>query len=405
LILPAGPLTGVSGPEEARRCAVTGLGIVSAAGPAVRGFQAAIHGLARERPAGPCPAGACPPAISRHPRDRAFRLAVQALCEAATQAGLADRPLPLGGALVLGTTLGGALKAQRWHEALLAGRPTRRADLLQAPLHALGDHLARHFGLDGPCLTVSNACVSGTDALGLALDLIRSGEAERVFAGGVDTLHRFNRAGFSCLGILSDDDCRPFDPERRGIRLGEAAAFLVLESAAAARRRGAAVLAELAGYGSACDALHVTAPDPAGGGAGRAIAAALEDAGVGPCEVDFISLHGVGTRFGDGMEAAALGRVFGRRACCIPATSLRPVVGHTLGSAGAVDSVACVLAITEGTIPPTANHRRLDPELAAPLRIVRQPLVTPVRVALNTSSGFGGVNAAVVFKRWQVTPE
>jgi len=337
----------------------------------------------------------------RRGRDDAFHIAVSALAEAAGQADLAR--FPAGSALAVGTTLGGAIAGQSWHRAQLEGRPGRRRDLLQAPLHAVADHLARRFGLDGPRAVISNACVSSSNALGLALDLIRTGESEVVVAGGVDTLHRFNFSGFAAMGALTGGECRPFDPTRAGMLLGEAAAFLVVESEASARRRGARPLAELAGYGASCDAVHVTAPDREGRGACRAISAALADAGVAPGQIDFVSLHGVGTPFTDGMEAAAMRRVFGERAAQVSSASLRPVTGHTLGSVGAIDSIACIFAIGHATAPPTANHRSLDATLASPLKIFRRARRMPVRIALNTSSGFGGANAAVLFRAWRET--
>lgn len=397
------------------RIAVTGMGIVCAAGAGVDAFTRALEeGRPGDRAAEHLEApehqariGATIPvpelATQKGPRDRAFPLASRALGEALTCAGLTPADLPDDTALLVGTSLGGALAAQRWHEATIKGEPGRRADLLQAPLHSLSDHLAREYGLRGPRTTISNACVSGTNALGLALGMLRAGECEIAIAGGVDTLHSFNFAGFATLWALTSEKVRPFDPRRTGMLLGEASAFLVLETEERARARlgDQGVLAEVAGYGSSGDAVHITAPDREGGGAYRAIAQALQDAGVGGDEVDFVSLHGTGTMYMDSMEAAAMGRVFGDRVTQVPATSLRPVTGHTLGSAGAVDSVACLIAIQEGFVPPTANHGELDPNLPNPLRIVSEVLRGPVEVALNTCSGFAGSNAAVVFRRWR----
>ena len=393
-------------------CVLTGLGVVSAAGPGTAPFLEAIErggdgGGPLPHLAGPTHQPRIGAALSRDlgggdpgPWDRAFRMSSAAAAEALAGAGLAAGDLPGACGLVLGTTLGGAIKAQRWHAGLLAGRRRRRADLLQAPLHAIADHLGRRFGFAGPRTVVSNACVSGTNALGLALDLIRGGEAEIVLAGGVDSLHGFNFTGFAALGLLTRDRCAPFDPRGRKMLLGEAAAFLVVESADSARRRGARVHAELAGYGCACDAFRVTTPSPEGAGAGRAIRMALADAGVTLEEVDMISLHGVGTLPLDGMECAALRQVFAGRRRPLPATSLRPVTGHTLGGVGALDTVACVLAVERGIVPPTGRPGDRVPDLPPPVHLVRAPLKTPIRVALNTSSGFGGVNAALVVRRW-----
>lgn len=392
------------------RVVVTGMGVLSAAGTTVPEFSAALRaGRPGDRPApwliapshqtrmgAVLPEGVEPE--DRGPWDKAQRMAIAAVGQAATQAGLGEGAFPVPTALLLGTSLGNALAAQRWHRERLAGRPGRRGDLLQAPVHAITDGVARRFRIGGPRTTISNACVSGTNAIGTALDMLRAGEVELAIAGGVDTLHSFNFAGFATLWALTQERCRPFDSERTGMLLGESAAFLVMEPEDRARARGARPLAEVAGYGSSGDAVHITAPDREGGGAYRAMNAALADAGATPADVDFVSLHGTGTLYADGMEAAAMGRVFGARVREVPAASLRPVTGHTMGSAGSIDSVACVLAITEGFVPPTANHRSLDPNLPAPLRILTECLRGPVRLALNTSSGFAGSNATVVFK-------
>jgi 3-oxoacyl-[acyl-carrier-protein] synthase II len=398
------------------RCVFTGIGVVSAAGLGTAAFQEAIE--RGEDGAGPLPRVKGPShqprigaVLRRHPLaedlgplDRVFRMASAAVAEALADAGLAAGDLPGGCGLVLGTTLAGAIKAQRWHADLLAGRRPRRADLLQAPLHAIADYLGRRFGFTGPRTVVTNACVSGTNALGLALDLIRAREAEVVVAGGVDSLHSFNFTGFAALGTLTRDRCMPFDPAGRKMLLGEAAAFLVVESGELARLRGARVQAELAGYGCACDAFRITTPRPDGAGAGRAIGMALADAGVTPEEVDFVSLHGLGTPYLDGMESAALRRIFGDRQRELPASSLRPVTGHTLGGVGALDTVASVLAVARGFVPPTGRPGDRDPNLHPPIHLTRTLLRMPIRVALNTSSGFGGVNAALVVRRWEAEP-
>jgi 3-oxoacyl-[acyl-carrier-protein] synthase II len=394
-----------------RAAVITGAGIVSSAGDGVEAFRSAIdEGRSGARAAPHLDAPEAHPRMAavvedgpvgrRRPRDRAFAMARKAVGEALRAAGIdrhADEPLT---GLALGTTLGGADAAQSVHAALLAGRRPRRADLLQAPLHALADHLVRRFGLEGPCVVVSNACVSATAAIGMALDLVRSGETDAVVAGGVDTLHGFNFTGFAALGLLTADRCLPFHPVGSRMLLGEAAAFLVVENEASARRRGARVLAALAGYGSSCDAWHVITPAPDGNGVCRAVRAALADAGMAPDDVDFVSLHGVGTGAMDRMEARAMTALFGDRPRGLPAASLRPVTGHSLGSAGAVDAIACVLALSGGRVFPTPAG---DPASILPpsVRLERNARDAPLRVAVNTSSGFGGVNAAIVLRRWE----
>jgi 3-oxoacyl-[acyl-carrier-protein] synthase II len=396
------------------RVVVSGMGILSAAGSGVEAFAQAIEeGRPGDRSAshllGPEAQRKIGATIqeaeyqsSSDPLDPAFRMAARALGEALESANLDASALPEDCALLVGTSLGGAVAAQSWHQDLLHHKSPRRDDILQAPLHALTDWLGSHFHVRGPRSTLSNACVSGTNAVGMALDMIRSGECDVALAGGVDSLHDFNFSGFATLWSLTSERCRPFDASRTGMLLGEAAAFLVLESEDHALKRlnGRPPLAELAGYGSSGDAVHITAPDREGGGAYRSIRMAFEDAGVSAEEIDFVSLHGTGTMYADAMETAAMGRIFGERVSEVPATSLRPVTGHTLGSAGSVDSIACVVALNRDFVPPTPNHQELDPALPSPIRVITEVLRGPIEVALNTSSGFAGSNASVIFRKW-----
>lgn len=395
------------------RIAVTGMGIISACGRGPDAFAAAIeagtpgdraapHLAAPEHQAKVAATIPIPEFAEQAPgaEDRVYHLADQALADAEAAAGLRGALDPARTALVVGTSLGGVIAGQEWHEARLNGGEGARAAARQAPLHAVTDELAHRRGLTGPRTTVSNACVSGTNAIGIGLDMLRAGECDVALVGGVDTLHRFNFCGFATLWALTSEKCRPFDATRTGMLLGEAGAFLVLETEAHAAARGAAPLAEVAGYGSSGDAVHITAPDREGGGAFRAMSAALADAGLTAADVDLVSLHGTGTMYADGMEAAAMGRVFGDRSGAVPAFSLRPITGHTLASAGAVDSVACVLALARGFVPGTPNHLALDPDLPAPVGISSETRRLDGRVALNTSSGFAGSNASVVFRRW-----
>jgi 3-oxoacyl-[acyl-carrier-protein] synthase II len=237
------------------------------------------------------------------------------------------------------------------------------------------------------------ACASGNVALGAALDLLRSGRADVVVAGGVDALHDFVLAGFGCLKALDPAPCRPFDRSRRGLNLGEAACFLVVESEVHARARGARVRAWLDGAGVAADAVHMTGPDKQGRGAARAIATALADGGRRADEVDFVSAHGTATVFNDLMEGKALALAFGARVP--PVNSIKSALGHTLGAAAALEALACVRTLETGLVPPTPGLGELDPEIA--LDVVHGAArALPARVVLSTASGFGGTNAAVV---------
>jgi 3-oxoacyl-(acyl-carrier-protein) synthase len=250
----------------------------------------------------------------------------------------------------------------------------------------------------GPLVVPSVACASGNVALDAALALIRSGRCDVVLAGGADVLHDFVIQGFASLKALDPAPCRPFDRSRRGLNLGEAAAFLVLESEPHARARGARIRAFLDGTGVAADAVHMTGPDREGRGAARAMAAALADAGRDASAVDFVSAHGTATVFNDLMEGQALRLVLGARAGAVPVNSIKGALGHTLGAAAALEAIVCVRTLESGRIPPTAGLTEIDPQIA--LDVVHGAARSAdVQVALSTSSGFGGTNGAVVLSR------
>jgi 3-oxoacyl-[acyl-carrier-protein] synthase II len=245
-------------------------------------------------------------------------------------------------------------------------------------------------------VTTQLACASGTQAVALAADWIRTGRADVVLAGGTDLLCRFVVAGFNALRATAEV-ARPFDRERRGLVLGEGAAVLLLEAKDHAARRGAAALARVLGVGAAGDAVHMTAPDREGRGAARAMAAALADAALRPAAVDFVSAHGTGTPYNDGMEAAAITSVFGRRGVAVD--SIKGAIGHTLGAAGAFEAVVCVEALRAGAIPPTTGLVDVDPACADLDLVQGAARERRVAVALSTSSGFAGTNAALVLGR------
>jgi 3-oxoacyl-[acyl-carrier-protein] synthase II len=281
---------------------------------------------------------------------------------------------------------------EAWDAARTAGA-TPPDGVERIPYWAPAVRLARAYGCRGPVATAQLACASGTHAVALAADWVAAGRADVVLAGGTDLLCRFVVAGFNALRATAPA-ARPFDRARQGLVLGEGAAIVVVESAAHAARRGGRVRARVLGSGAAADAVHMTAPDRAGGGAARAIDGALADAGVAPAGVGFVSAHGTGTRFNDAMEAAALARVFGHRG--VPVNSIKGAIGHALGAAGAFEVVACVATLATGVIPPTAGLVDPDPECAALDLVHGAPRRVPVTVAVSSSSGFAGANAALV---------
>jgi len=246
---------------------------------------------------------------------------------------------------------------------------------------------------------VSTACSSSAFAIALAAETIRRGEAPIALAIGTDGLCRLTYAGFDALQALDPDRCRPFDRDRQGLSLGEGAAALVLEDAAHARARGARARAALAGWGTATDAHHVTAPHPDGAGALAALAAALGDAGLAPEAVSYVNAHGTGTPQNDAVEVAVLRRVFGRRLPHVPVSSTKSQLGHCLGAAGAIEAVVTVLALDEGIVPPTVSLRTPDPAWADLDLVPNAGRRAPLDVAVTSSYGFGGHNVTLALAR------
>ena len=261
------------------------------------------------------------------------------------------------------------------------------------------DHIATHLNLLGPRTTFMTACSSGATAIGFARDLIRSHAADIMVCGGTEPLCRITYSAFNALQAVDPDPCKPFDRHRRGLTLGEGAGIVILESLDHARRRGAPIYGEILGCGITCDANHMTAPDIEGNGAAAAMTAALADAGVSADRVDYINAHGTATPANDRMEALAMGRVFGKRARHIPVSSTKSMIGHTLGAAGAIEALACLLAIERDFVPPTIHHDAPDDD--CPLDVVPEHS-RPARIdtVLSNSFAFGGNNTALVMGRF-----
>ena len=265
--------------------------------------------------------------------------------------------------------------------------------------------IAMQFGLRGYNNTVTTACAAGTQALGDALDTIRLGRADVMIAGGGEAgICELGLAAFAIMRALStqtDDPLkasRPFDANRDGFVCAEGAGILVLETLEHAQRRGARILAELAGYGASSDAYHVVAPCVDGEGAQRAMQVALEDAGVGIEDIDYINAHGTSTPANDAAETIAIKGVFGELAYRIPISSTKSMIGHALGASGAIESVASIMAIATGIVPPTINYETPDPGCDLDYVPNQARKVESVRCVLKNSFGFGGQNACLVFK-------
>jgi 3-oxoacyl-(acyl-carrier-protein) synthase len=254
----------------------------------------------------------------------------------------------------------------------------------------LADFIAKEFGANGPAMTVCNACSSGADAIGGALNWLQSGLCDIAITGGADEMNRVPLCGFNALGVASTEPCRPFDKNRSGLNLGEGAGVLVLETDASASMRGAKKNLELVGYGSAVDAHHLTAPHPEGRGLRRAIFQALETAGIDADQIAFINAHGTSTHENDKIEGATLNDLFDGT----PILSTKGYTGHTLGAAGGLEAVFTALGLSEGWIPASAGFQTLDEKIGF------FPTLGTTDVsgeyALSTSLAFGGSNAALV---------
>ncbi|MBI5509265.1 MAG: hypothetical protein HY903_10980 [Deltaproteobacteria bacterium] len=303
-------------------------------------------------------------------------------------------------ALLCGTSLGGmsafeAAHRTRWGEpsagpGLAVNRPPPSAATYDGPATAVGARLPLTTG----AWTLNTACSSAANALGLSRLWLAKGRIDAAVVAGVDVISPFVYAGFSCINAVDPEPTAPFGRDRRGLNLGEAAVAFVLTRSADAVHVPQPV--DLVGFGCACDAHHLTRPDPTGLGLGRAIAAALTDAGLGPGAIGLLSAHATGTPHNDRMEAAAFAHVFG--AALPPLHAAKPVAGHTLGASGAVDALAVMLMLQHEEVPPTFARGAPDPTLACqPTRERRR--LSPTTIALSTSSGFGGSNTALVFKR------
>jgi 3-oxoacyl-[acyl-carrier-protein] synthase II len=267
-------------------------------------------------------------------------------------------------------------------------------------------HISLALNAQGPNSTITTACVAGTQAVGEAARLIARGDADVMFAGGADSrIDPLLLLAYTALGALSraerpaEEVSRPFDGQRDGFVLGEGAAVLVLEDLERARLRGAGIYAEVLGFASSFDAYAVTKPDPKAGGAVRAIEWALRDARTDRQDVDYINAHGTSTRLNDVMETNAVKRVFGEGARALPLSSIKSMIGHLIGAAGAVEAAALALTVRDGVLPPTINYHHPDPECDLDY-VPNCAREMPVRTALSTSFGFGGQNAALVLRRF-----
>ena len=309
--------------------------------------------------------------------------------------------------VITGSGIGGLKVIEDQHKILLERGPSRVSPFLIPMLIAdmAPGQISILLGLTGPNLSISTACASASHALGDALMALQQGRADVMLSGGTEAcITPLGLGGFCSAKALStrNDDpehaSRPFDLERDGFIMAEGAGILVLETLEHATARGAQVYCEIAGCGMTSDAYHMTAPDPEGKGATECIRLALEDARVSPQDVDYINAHGTSTEYNDKIESLSIKKVFGEYAKTVAISSTKSMTGHLLGAAGGVEAAVCALAIKNGIIPPTTNYQTPDPECDLDY-VPNEARERKVRVALSNSFGFGGHNAALVFKK------
>lgn len=344
------------------------------------------------------------------PENYVHRLSVESigrssqLAIAAARLALADAHLDLNNinkertGVCLGTTSGEPHYIERLDDRYVQGTLSTLGDefITGYPCHVVPGHVATELGLGGEIMMIPTACAAGNYAIAHASDVLRTGKAEFMLAGGADSFSRITYSGFARLGAIAPEICQPFDRNRKGMVPGEGAAMLVLETKEKAVARGAHIYCEVAGYGLSCDAHHMTAAHPQGEGAARAISMALHHSGIAAEEVDYISAHGTGTPTNDRLETIAVKKTFRDLAYEVPISSIKSMLGHTMGAASAIEAAVCALAITHHQIPATMNLRDQDPEcdLDYVPNVARK---CNVRVAMNNAYAFGGNNSSVIF--------
>ncbi len=345
---------------------------------------------------------------ARH-MDRFTQMAIAASLQAVEQSGIEVNSMNEDNiGVIVGSGIGGLSTLFKQTKLLLEKGPNRVSPFLVPMM--ITDMAAAQVSITlrvkGPNLCTTSACSSGSDAIGVAYELIRRGDTQAVITGGSEAIiNPIGITAFNALKAIStrNDEpqlaSRPFDTERDGFVIGEGAGILVLENLAHAQRRGAQILAEIMAYGATADAYHITQPDGAGDGAARAIQTALNKAGLATTEIDYINAHGTSTQLNDKMETTAIKSVFGDYAYHIPISSTKSMMGHLIGAAGAVEAAICIMVIQHGLIPPTINLTHPDPEcdLDYVPNVARRAKVT---TALSTSFGFGGHNSALVFRQY-----
>jgi 3-oxoacyl-[acyl-carrier-protein] synthase II len=308
----------------------------------------------------------------------------------------------------IGSGIGGFQTIEREHSALLEGGPRKISPFFipSAIINLASGQVSIRFGAKGPNLATCTACSASAHSIGDSYEIIKRGDAEAMIAGGSEAaITPMSVGGFGALRALStcnetpDTACRPFDRERDGFIIGEGAGVLILEELEHARRRGARIYAELVGYGMSGDAYHITAPSEDGDGAVRVMKMAIRKAGIRPDDIDYINAHGTSTPYNDKLETLAIKKAFGDHAYKVAISSTKSMTGHLLGGAGGLEAGISALAVHHQCVPPTINLENPDPECDLDY-VPHKNRAMPIRYALSNSFGFGGTNAALLFKKY-----
>jgi 3-oxoacyl-[acyl-carrier-protein] synthase II len=404
-----------------RRVFITGMGVVSSLGFGRKAFlESLLAGKSGARPVESFDVSSIDRKIAcevRGFRPRDFLTAAEArrvgrcsaMAIAATRMAVEDAGLTvehLAGdrtAVILGTTMGeanllGELESAWIHGGVDAVDP---AKIARYGTTLLPIHVARAVGARGMVQTLPAACAAGNYAIGFAADQIRAGRADIALSGASEIIEKLQFAGFVRLGAVAPERCQPYDKNRRGLLVGEGAAMLTLESEEHAMARGATLLAEVGGYGLACDAHHITRPHPEGAGSAQAMREAIRTSGLEPSDVDFINAHGTATDANDEIESRVIRTIFGDQR--VPISSVKSMIGHCMGASSALEAVSCVETILTGMYPPTMNLEEQDPECDVDV-VANAARKGPSDVVLNNALAFGGYDAVLLLAKPGVLP-
>jgi 3-oxoacyl-[acyl-carrier-protein] synthase II len=406
-----GQFSGVNGKQTTARVAVVAAGVVSPLGFGMRETLDSLReswdcvtpvtrfsvAQCRCKTAGQVPDDRLLTSRGEPPHSRRLHRASHMMIEALKEV-LTPEPQFKPELTVIGTTSGGMSYGEDYYRTLRQAGDLRRAPtwIANYPAQKPVIDAQESFGISSPCQVIANACASGTNAIGHAFQCVRSGRYQRVLAGGYDALSEMVFVGFDSLQASTPEKCRPFDRHRTGMVLGEGAAILALENLKSANGRGAPILAEIIGYGISTDNFHITQPNPSGIGPRQAMERALGNANASGEEVDYINAHGTATVFNDSAEGKAIRTLFNG----VPVSSTKSMMGHSLGAAGAIEAIVCILAMQHQFLPSNINFRESDDDLDLNV-VANEARPALVRTVLSNSFGFGGTNASILMRKFE----